>query len=540
MRTTSTASRLAAALDYDDLIRLALQALRTDPDYLQRLRYRWPYVLEDEAQDSSRLQEEILRLLAGPGGNWVRVGDPNQAIFETFTTANPRYLRDFLEEEGVVALTLPTSGRSTRSIIQLANLLVKWSRAEHPMAGLRDALAPTYIEPAPPGDPQPNPEDDPSAVHLPRGKYSPADELEAIVRSLARWLPENKDRTAAILVPSNQRGEAVVSALKGRGIEYVELLRSTRETRNHAGALGNILAALAEPANASKLATAYRVWRRRDREDPEARERMARLSKSIERCRNVEEFLWPRPESEDLGCIELPDADPIYDEQLRAFRSLARRWQGAATLPIDQLLITIGQDLFDKPGELALTHKLAALLRQAAAEHPGWRLPELIDELAAIARNERKFLGFSEDDSGFNPDAHRGKVTVVTAHKAKGLEWDRVYLTSVNAYDFPSAQAGDTFISERWYIRDRLNLQAEALAQLQALAVEAPLPPLGRPTEVARLDYAAERLRLLYVGITRARRELFLTWNTGRSGKVTPAVPLLALQGAWERLKIED
>ncbi len=89
-----------AALDYDDLIRLALQALRADPDYLQRLRYRWPFILEDEAQDSSRLQEEILRLLSGPGGNWVRVGDPNQAIYETFTTADPRYLRDFLQEEG--------------------------------------------------------------------------------------------------------------------------------------------------------------------------------------------------------------------------------------------------------------------------------------------------------------------------------------------------------------------------------------------------------------------------------------------------------
>ncbi|NIP85784.1 MAG: UvrD-helicase domain-containing protein, partial [Planctomycetales bacterium] len=56
----------------------------------------WPYILEDEAQDSSRLQEEILRKLAGKGGNWVRVGDPNQAIFETFTTADPKYLRDFM------------------------------------------------------------------------------------------------------------------------------------------------------------------------------------------------------------------------------------------------------------------------------------------------------------------------------------------------------------------------------------------------------------------------------------------------------------
>jgi DNA helicase-2/ATP-dependent DNA helicase PcrA len=82
------------AVDFDDLIRLAIDLLENDPEFLERLRYRWPYILEDEAQDSSKLQEQILRLLAGPQGkesrgNWVRVGDPNQAIFETFTTASP-------------------------------------------------------------------------------------------------------------------------------------------------------------------------------------------------------------------------------------------------------------------------------------------------------------------------------------------------------------------------------------------------------------------------------------------------------------------
>ncbi|MEJ5201995.1 MAG: UvrD-helicase domain-containing protein, partial [Anaerolineales bacterium] len=80
------ALRFRGALDFDDLIRLALDALLADANYLQRLRYRWPYILEDEAQDSSRLQELILRTLVGESGNWVRVGDPNQAIYETFTT----------------------------------------------------------------------------------------------------------------------------------------------------------------------------------------------------------------------------------------------------------------------------------------------------------------------------------------------------------------------------------------------------------------------------------------------------------------------
>src|SRR5262249_35038329 len=140
------------------------------------------------------------------------------------------------------------------------------------------------------------------------------------------------------------------------------------------------------------------------------------------------------------------------------------------------------QDVFTEPADLALAHKLALVLRQAADDHPDWRLPELTAELAVIAKNERRFIGFSSDDSGFDPDAHKGKVVVTTMHKAKGLEWDRVYLMSVNNYDFPSGQPYDRYILEKWFIRrgssspqdvsrptGPLNLEAEALAQLTAL-----------------------------------------------------------------------
>ncbi|MBE0695996.1 MAG: UvrD-helicase domain-containing protein, partial [Anaerolineaceae bacterium] len=52
-----------------DLIRLALAALRADPTLVERLHQQWPYILEDEAQDSSNLQEVILRYLTGENGN---------------------------------------------------------------------------------------------------------------------------------------------------------------------------------------------------------------------------------------------------------------------------------------------------------------------------------------------------------------------------------------------------------------------------------------------------------------------------------------
>jgi DNA helicase-2/ATP-dependent DNA helicase PcrA len=183
---------------------------------------------------------------------------------------------------------------------------------------------------------------------------------------------------------------------------------------------------------------------------------------------------------------------------------------------------------------------LAVLLRRSSIDHPDWRLRELTEELAIIARNERRFLGFSKDDIGFDPEQYRGKVVVATLHKAKGLEWDRVYIISGNNYDFPSGDEYDTFIAEKWFLREHLNLEAETLHQLDLIVQAQTGGDLSYSTDWviegvaskdARIDYIRERLRLLYVGITRARRELIITWNNGRQGKSQMALPLAYLSG---------
>jgi DNA helicase-2/ATP-dependent DNA helicase PcrA len=340
-------------------------------------------------------------------------------------------------------------------------------------------------------------------------------------------------------VPRNQRGYQVIDALRVREIPYVELLQSTTSTRQAAGALGNVLAALADPASSTRLAAAFRVWRRRDRDDADAWAHVKTLSGHLRKARDVERYLWPSPEDDPLaglGAIETGESDALADLALLAsFRETARRWQAASVLPVDQLVLTLGQDLFDEPADLALAHKLAVVLRVAAETHPDWRLPELTEELADIARNQRRFIGLADEDTGFDPEQHKGQVTVATMHKAKGLEWDRVYLMSVNNYNFPSAQSHDTYVAERWFVRDQLNLEAETVAQLDSLLQDDVLPYAeGEATRQARLDYVAERLRLFYVSITRARRELIITWNTGRpKTPQRPAVPFIALQTYW-------
>jgi DNA helicase-2/ATP-dependent DNA helicase PcrA len=115
-----------------------------------------------------------------------------------------------------------------------------------------------------------------------------------------------------------------------------------------------------------------------------------------------------------------------------------------------------------------------------------------------------------------------------------------VYLTAVNGYDFPSGLAYDSYISQKWFVRDSLNLEAEAIAQLLSLRDDEAAYEEGAATVKARHEYASERMRLLYVGITRAREELTITWNTGRQGDQQPSLPFVALHTHWQQARAED
>ena len=541
---------IRGAVDFDDLIVLALRALDADPDYLFRLQRRWPFVLEDEAQDSSALQEEMLRKLTVGEGNWVRVGDPNQAINTTFTSADTRFLQQFIARHPDEARELPNSGRSARPIINLANQLIDWSRTEHPILPRELALVPPHIEPTPPGDPQPNPEPGNPVVHFFDRSLTPDEEIEVIITSLKRWLPNNAMQTVAVLVPENSRGFNLTEALSRAGLPFDDsLLRSSSATRAAAQALSVVLSYIAQPEVATHLERVWTDvwWPRADATQraaemetppddntplPAAKstlpEPVATFGAALRKLREPENFLFPaqRDWIDSLGWLaEVEALRPIVE----SFRLALQRWTAATILPIDELLLTLGNDLFSTPADLALTHRLAVLLAKLGKENPSWRLPELAGELENIAQNKRRILGFTEENLGYEPKP--GQVTVATMHAAKGLEWDRVYLVAVNNFGFPSGSAGDKYRGERWYVRDSLNLVAEAEAQLRQVHMGSLDDyEIGKATEQVRVDLAAERLRLFYVGITRARRELIVTYNLGRNPERDPNQPAIAFQ----------
>lgn len=509
------------AVDFDDLIRHALRILKTDEELLLRLRNQWPYVLEDEAQDSSKIQQRILQALVGEDGNWVRVGDPNQAIYESFTTADPNLLREFVSEADE-SPELAQSGRSQPSIIKLANGTILWSKEDHPNKEVRGALTEPYIQPTSEGDPQPNPPDRPDRIAFVEDEYTEEKEIQLVASALERWTQENPNKTAAILAPVRSIGVKAAGHLEERGIPYTDtLLKTTTETRKTAQRIERVVEYLAKPDSSARLARCYAQWRASQAEEPGS-EDIKKIGGLIADIDRVEDYIWPQG---DRSWLAEEESELSNEEltRLEDFRKKVRYWLDLSGLPIGQLVMALGRDFFTDPDQLALVQKFAGLLRRASSYNQDWGLPELSEELEVIAQNQRRFEGVGGEETEFNPDDHKGEVTISTMHGAKGLEWDRVQLLGVNDYHFPAAVAGDSFMSEKWYIREDLNLQAETLAQIDALSGEKSYTE-GEASIEARREYARERIRLFYVCVTRAREELMVTTNIGRFEDNVPAL----------------
>ena len=519
------------AIDFDDLILYAHQCLTLDPQLTEQLRHRWPIILEDEAQDSSKLQQAILELLVGDNGNWVRVGDPNQAIYESFTTADPNLLKRFVSREDVLSADLPVSGRSSRKIIMLANHLIDWVRSDHPGICGSGRFDEPFIEPTPPGDPQKNPPDSESQVELITQAMTADQELVYLAGSLRNWLAENPDSTVAVLSFINNRASIIMEYLKQKQIPVSDaLMKVPGETRNSAGAIALLMRSVLDPTRPDYLAKSFEVFHRNLADSPDSADLVSATAKMIRSIPHTENYLYPQGTNWKEAFVEFEPSD-LQLELLGSFRKVFTRWNQASILPIDQLMLVIGQDLALESSEIAILHKLAVFVNSLSKNNPAWTRLDIRKQLIEIANNKRGFLNFGQNEDGFNPDHYRGKVIVATTHKSKGLEWDKVYLTSANNYDFPGGEPGDSYTSEKYFIKNSRNLEAELLYDLEAWQTEKIGGIMLRQydKQSAREDVVRDRLRLFYVGLTRAKKSLTITWNTGSYGRQKACLALKEL-----------
>jgi DNA helicase-2/ATP-dependent DNA helicase PcrA len=491
-------------LDFNDLVWSAVDLLEHHPDLCERLRTRWPIILEDEAQDSVPLQEELLSMLGRGSANWVRVGDPNQAIMSTFTAADPRFLRRFLEMDSVRTVEMSISGRCAPKIIDMANALVQWVCFDHGLAEVRDqAFRSQQIRTTGRGDSQQNPPDRESDIAF-RSYNNRVDELSDVARRASLFCRRSPHLTLAILVPTNRLGYEMADVLRSTGADFDEVLQSAHSARKVGETLSAITSFLADPLKRGNLEGAYRAmcsyWP--TEEGSGDQERVATLLRS---CYKPESLLYPHGDTRPEDA--LPPVGDIALTDMRAigvFCRYARRWLRATPLPIDQMLMAVAQDLMGN-ADMARAQKLAAFLRGRGDINPSWRLPEFARELRLASRG--KAASLVEDDDLFTP--RPGRISLTTLHKAKGLEWDLVYIVGVDGDWFPY-DLDDHFRGEYEFLGG--DPGEEARAELLRL-IGAWEPGRLSATHMAHVEVIAERMRLLYVAITRARRYLSISWS---------------------------
>lgn len=118
-------------MDYDDQLEFALKILVKNPDILKYYQERFKYISVDEAQDTSKIQHMIIRLLSSKYKNIFMVGDEDQSIY-AFRAAYPQALLDFDKVyPDAEILLMEKNYRSSADIVSKANSFIKYNHTRH-------------------------------------------------------------------------------------------------------------------------------------------------------------------------------------------------------------------------------------------------------------------------------------------------------------------------------------------------------------------------------------------------------------------------
>jgi DNA helicase II / ATP-dependent DNA helicase PcrA len=500
-------------LDYDEMIAGALRVM-SDPSARTLWQQQVHAVFEDEAQDSSPLQEKLLRQLAGIpdrpdlSPNLIRVGDPNQAINSTFTPADPRYFRDFCHEcsEIVDANSqsrlekMEQAGRSTQMIVDTANFVLNWGNnwLQPPLKFAEEdgEVKPTQerlaaesvfwqqtIRPVSAGDAQPNPCAQDGGVEL----QVPADVYESvrlIAQRLTTLFKANPTANAAILVRENRQAKFVFDRLSDwkRLHPEIKLYEAGEGDRTSKipGEILTIFQFMNRPHSSEYLKAALKVLLERKLVDAQDLDALSIFP---------ERFLYP-------SILETPQAPTVARARDFCCELLRLR----LTLPHYQLISYLGSKLNYQSSELATADKLADRIAiQTYGRSSIYTAIEVLQEIVTVE-------GFENiDDGSESRYTASGQVTIITMHKSKGLDWDYVFIPFLS-----DRIPGQLWTPQGTKFLGEFTLAEVARAKIRAHLHEQSLPTSKDAWELANYLKQGEDLRLFYVAITRAKKLLWL------------------------------
>ena len=478
----------AGYVDFGDQVSLALRLVRESPAALERLRQRYRYILVDEFQDTNRAQWELVSLLAEPDRRVTVVGDDDQSIYR-FRGAAISNILGFLDRyPGAKTVVLRRNYRSRAPILDAAYRLVHYNDPDRLEA--RVGISKRLVAERRGGRPAP-------VRH--RAFATGAEEADAVAADIAaRVAAGAAPRDHAILVRANAEAEPFLRAMTMAGVPWRFSGASGLYARTEVRLLFAFLRAIVDLTSSADLyslaasdlyglggtdLTAIVAFARRTNrtlwevlEDLEERPSALRLATG---SREAAGRLVAEMRRYAALAHERPAGEVLY-AFLRESGLLAR-YAKPASLEDEEALLNVAR-FFD------IVRSRSALLEDDRAVH-------LVPHLRTLVE-----AGDDPASAELGPDVDA--VSVLTVHKAKGLEFPVVYIVGLVAGRFPSTGR-----------RERLGMP-------EGLAV-----PVSAPAGDVHLQ---EERRLFYVAMTRARDELVLThaadYGGRRARRVSPFV----------------
>ena len=493
-------------LDYDDMLILAYKILSMDEDLKRKYQNKYEYVFEDECQDSNEIQGKIIGLICKEHKNLVRVGDINQSITGTFSSSDPKFFKEFIEESDF-CYKMDMSNRSSKDIINLANELVRYV-TQNLQEECRDALEEMNIKTVPKNmGYKENPEPDKYQINY--KYYETFDkEIEQSVKFVRNIHKKYPDKSIGILVPYNDHINLVAKELIKEDLEFEELGPNSLRKRRVIDNIALIIDFILNCDNIDKLIEVLdKVYIKTD--NKEGKKDFLQLLK--ENNYTVENLLYDKDCSKNI-IIDI-NSD-LYESFLYGLESLKNIIEYPLTR-VDKLILFIGDTLLIEKEERAIVDYLGFYVKYLQSENNNINLQQIYNLLSD--RKNRVFSYIIEivsEINGYEP--YPGSITVCNYHKSKGLEWDCVFLLGMTEFNFPD-NIYQKFQCDKWYLKEKYknpqaNIKAEIDLMLQGEVTK------NYPKEIKE-KLIKEKIRLLYVGITRAKEMLILSASAKNSAQ---------------------
>ena len=418
------------ALDFDDLICRSVELFEKCPEVLDYYQNRFRYIMVDEYQDTNTAQFRLIYLLAQKYGNICVVGDDDQSIYK-FRGANIENILSFEESlENVKVIKLEQNYRSTGNILDAANAVIKNNR------GRKDKSLWTEGE---------------SGENIELRQFQTAsEEADNIIKDI-RDRARNNFRDFAVLYRTNAQSRLLEERCVTLGIPY-QLVGGVNFYQRKE--IKDVLAYLKTIANGSDDIALLRIIN-----VPKRGIGATTIAKVSEYANENNISLYDAMSiSEMAGVGKASEKIKSFITMIEEFREKFEKKANIANT-IEELLDETGyiESLYDE-GEIEAESRKENIdeLINKSGEYEGGELSLFLEDVSLVADIDRM-------------DENADRITLMTLHGAKGLEFDTVYLAGMEEGLFPSSMSSNS-----------------------------------------REDLEEER-RLAYVGITRAKKNLILT-----------------------------